>query len=376
MQFFRILPLLFAPGLFAVSLRAEVVEADLLVADDLASFLERSNCDTMDPTTVCGGEPAAPPSRCIFSDTSSCSGKAFGREKWAQFAGDSSTATLGSANASSLELNSVVALINDDAKVLCSGTIISDNIVLTADHCIGAGITYVFVGSRIVKTSSGKVAHDGWLFRTTDEESFSSTRENETCKRRDLSFDAFDNLTDTADPDIGLVYFDNGKSLSNEFIDRIETEEEIYKRLEMSEYDRFSNFLVAGFGASEIRDSGGEKRFAYLGGVTFCSVSDDSSCRAGTYEFRTNGFPDTCFGDSGGLAYGIGVGRLGGYLLGAVSRAAETGQSNLCGKGGVYTSIYAAGIETSFRSGHFNQDVSSILNCSMPWLWILDRLED
>ena len=303
-----LLPVLFA--CLATTATAQISFEPVLESAlrQLYASVDRTACG---PARICNGEPARPPSVCIFADAANnsagCGDRAAVVKTWAleTFGNESRGAEVA-------ELREVVALTNGSGVVLCSGTAVGPNHVLTAKHCVdkfGDDISHVFFGSK-TRFKDGRLDHDGWHFEVTAKGDLCAGDQCESTISGEVL-------------DLAQVRFAPPRPIDPSFfwapdwsMPRIAQSRDRGRQL--LPFNGRNAWFIAGFGATEDHRTPFEKRFANMNvpadlcdgsvdgclpGEEFAVISDDDT--------RV----DTCSGDSGGPIF-----DENGHLVGVTSR--------------------------------------------------------
>jgi hypothetical protein len=212
----------------------------------------------------------------------------------------------------------VGSVVNGTNRFCCTGTLIADNVVVTAGHCFfciggGAATAVVFVGNNI-------------------------TKEGKTYRGRAI---------------VHPEYGENGAAndLALIFLDEKVTGVKPRKLASSSQIDALTFVRVVGFGNSNYESTSGfgVKRMVDTP-IASVGCRGDHQAKYGCNEGKelVAGFlglgPDSCNGDSGGPIYAL-VGEdarddEAWLLVGATSRA-TAGASRPCGDGGIYERLDA-----------------------------------
>ena len=228
------------------------------------------------------------------------------------------------------ELNSTVALFYTDYGTSdCTGTLIAPDVVLTAAHCIG---DYDFgepLPPHSILVLSGQLD-------ASQPASGSAYRVSQVIPHQ--SYDPRAMLD--PDPDGLAIWHDIGILILEEPI-HTQRPSPIPSVEEFDEWvPRGTQLVISGYGVTETSSEDGG--VLYIAETPF-QVRNSHEVLAGGA-----GFPDTCFGDSGGPLY---LPIDGGHaLLGVTSRAADL-ERDECGLGGVYTWATAYRDWIEMRSG-------------------------
>lgn len=252
--------------------------------------------------------------------------------------GRSTSPIVGGRLANEAELYSTVAIFYTDYGTTdCTGTLIAPDVVVTAAHCI---TDYDFgdpLPAEYLLVISGQLEAISPLPASTYRVS------------QVIAHESYDPWTPVEPDQYGLArWYDIGLLVLTEPVDGA-TPAPIPS---VEEFDQWvfqgTELIIEGYGVTD--------EWAEDGGVLYVAETpyqrrNDSELVAGAA-----GYPDTCFGDSGGPLY---LPIEGGWaLLGVTSRAAGPDLSS-CGSGGVYTwtSAYREWIE-SRSGGRWTPDLS------------------
>lgn len=220
----------------------------------------------------------------------------------------------------------VVALEYAEQRILCSGVVLTDGLVLTAAHCLCAEIPiYAFIGRTVFSAENA-----GFQRRVNLALARPSFFLPNFCARY-----AVNRLEAMRGNDLALLRFE--RPLSNELRDTVLDSSP-------SEPDlRFDRVLAAGFGESNNLWRPGRKSYAELDLIArLCSDADEQrdGCKAGVETIASRPPHDTCYADSGGGLYGV-TSEDSFYLLGITTRGWKATANDMCGAGGIYTSLEA-----------------------------------
>jgi trypsin len=222
---------------------------------------------------------------------------------------------------------SVVALEYSAGRILCSAVVLTDRLVLTAAHCVCAELPLnVFIGRTVFPEENAGLHWRADLklekpaFFSADFCSRYSTASAEAIRGNDLALLRF------ASPLLPGI------------------QKILLRRGEPSDPSQsFARIFAVGWGESINFWRPGRKTLAELDLIARPCSSDDElnkDCKAGIELLAARPPHDTCFADSGGGLYGVkSDGTF--YLLGITSRASSVTPNNMCGSGGIYTSVEA-----------------------------------
>lgn len=225
----------------------------------------------------------------------------------------------------------VVALEYAEQRILCSGVVLTERLVLTAAHCLCAEIPiYAFIGRTVFSAENA-----GLQRRVNLALARPSFFLPDFCARY-----AVNRLETMRGNDLALLSFEH--PLSNELRD-------IVLDSPLSKPDlQFERILAAGFGESNNLWRPGRKSFAELDLIArLCSAADEQQdgCKAQVEMIASRPPHDTCYADSGGGLYGVtSEGYF--YLLGITARGWKATANDMCGVGGIYTSLEAVDVRT------------------------------
>lgn len=216
----------------------------------------------------------------------------------------------------------VVALLSSSLSLLCSGSVVGENAILTSAHCLCRSTTPVFawIGSWagsvvIAQEEASKLRLAGWRLYDRDYCNPPSGR--------------------SRGYDLALVYTRRPIDLHPDYYIGLD---------ELDAAFSLEPTLIVGFGSSDLFASGGRKTFARLYQNTspgrICTVSDEQryGCRADRDLVVVNLLGerrDTCFGDSGGPLL-IERGFETYSLVGVTRRGIYQEHDLSCGAGGIY----------------------------------------
>lgn len=221
----------------------------------------------------------------------------------------------------------VAALEYAGGRVLCSSVVLTDRFLLTAAHCVCQELpTFAFIGRTIFQES--EPGRQWRLDLTFDKPSFFSP---DFCERYSISKTAT-----MRGADLALLRFT--QPLSEEIVEAVlgsETISDGSLNIEQA--------FAVGWGESNNFWRPGRKNYATLNlTARLCSEADQqqSGCKAGVEALAANPPHDTCFADSGGGLYGRDSEGIM-HLLGITSRSSKETPDDMCGAGGIYTSLEA-----------------------------------
>ncbi|MGV8839824.1 MAG: trypsin-like serine protease [Bauldia sp.] len=221
-------------------------------------------------------------------------------------------------------LPAIVALVSSNQSLICSGSVVGSQTILTSAHCMCRSPAPVFawIGSWAGRAlyqgeEASRTRLAGWRLYDRN-----YCRTNSSQRGYDLAL-VYTTTTLRIDPKYYVQLNSIGAGLSTEPV------------------------LIAGFGSSDLFASGGRKTFAWLyqdrSPRRICLSSDAMQyrCRTGRDIIVVN-LPgerkDTCYGDSGGPM----LARLGFevYALVGVTRRGIYQEDDLaCGAGGIYVHL-------------------------------------
>jgi hypothetical protein len=225
---------------------------------------------------------------------------------------------------------SVVALEYAAGRILCSGVVLTDRLVLTAAHCVCAELPLnVFIGRTVFPEENAGLHWRADLklerpaFFSADFCLRYSTDSAEAIRGNDLALLRF---TSPLQPGIQKILLRRGEPPDPS--------------------QSFARIFAVGWGESINFWRPGRKTLAELDLIArLCTPEDElkHDCKAGIEMMAARPPHDTCFADSGGGLYGV---KSDGTfsLLGITSRASRETPNNMCGAGGVYTSVEAPSV--------------------------------
>jgi hypothetical protein len=219
----------------------------------------------------------------------------------------------------------VAALEYAAGRVLCSGVVLTDRFVLTAAHCVCAELPVsAFIGRSVFPESNL-----GLQWRVDLELERPSFFVADFCER--FAANPVEGIRGT---DLALLQFTAPLSP--------DIRNAVLRSGQPSDSSRsFTNIFAVGWGESINFWRPGRKNSAELDLIArLCSAEDELryGCKANIEAVAARPPHDTCFADSGGGLYGVEAGGAF-YLIGITARASKETPNNMCGAGGIYTSL-------------------------------------
>lgn len=239
---------------------------------------------------------------------------------------------------------SAVALEYAAGRILCSGVVLTDRLVLTAAHCVCTELPLnVFIGRTVFPE-----ANAGLHWRVDLKLERPAFLAADFCFRYSTS-----PIEAMRGNDLALLRFASPLQLGIQKI--------LLRRGDPSDGSQsFARIFAVGWGESINFWRPGRKTLAELDLIARLCTSDDElnyGCKEGVEMVAARPPHDTCFADSGGGLYGVKAdGAF--YLLGITSRASRETPNNMCGAGGIYTSVEAAAVRT-WISGEINKTTAN-----------------
>jgi hypothetical protein len=243
---------------------------------------------------------------------------------------DSASAESGSASSRTNRYSfpTTVALQYEGGKVLCSGTVLSEKVVLTAAHCVCDNRPlHVFFGESLVLQR-----FDAPGIRTSlPVEPVPEFYDQAICN-------AYRNDPDQAlsqHTDLAIVFL--ATAMPAQLLNLLHPFDQISGSNTPA---KLGKLYAVGFGESDNRWWSGDKNFTelkYLSRLCTVDQAESYGCQEGTESIAANPPADTCYGDSGGGLY---IQEFDGgpmILAGVTSRSLSNQES--CGEGGIYTSL-------------------------------------
>lgn len=207
----------------------------------------------------------------------------------------------------------VVALLDADGRVRCSGVIVNTKTILTAAHCICSDDSALGGGRRNIVT-----AYIG------------SDIYEETGRSQTL---------DITGSQVFSRYCDGGDVLAVDLAKLSYTSKDPVDPWFFADFSASFELpvkaVVVGWGTNDDSLAGGDKRSAGVA-ISPCAPNDGTGCRPEVEVIAitpSGSFEDSCNGDSGGPVV------LGGVIIAVTSRGLANAKSEYCGEGGVYVSM-------------------------------------